>query len=214
MMMAGRGSEWHRWEPHVHTPGTVLEDQYPAAGWAAFLDALENASPPLAAIGITDYCVSRSYERAKVVRDSGRLKNCGLLFPNIELRLNTGTVKGHFVNIHLLVSPDDPDHIPELNRFLGQLVFSAFNDKFVCTPADLIRLGKRADPHKTDDEAALRHGCKQFKVSLDNLVQARRDMAWAAENTSPSFAKLSFSVYSSARVARKAQLRAMPSCSA
>lgn len=182
MAIASRGSEWHRWEPHVHAPGTVLEDRYPVSGWDAYLDALENASPPLAAIGITDYCVARSYERTKAERDKGRLKTCSLLFPNIELRLNTGTVKGHFVNIHLLVSPNDPDHISELNRFLGQLVFFAFDDKFVCTPADLIRLGRRADPHKATDADALRHGCKQFKVSLDNLIQTHRGMAWAAEN--------------------------------
>ena len=162
MAMVGPGSEWHRWEPHVHAPGTVLEDRYPVSGWDAYLDALENASPRLAAIGITDYCVARSYERTKARRDKGRLKTCSLLFPNIELRLNTGTVKGHFVNIHLLVSPNDPNHISELNRFLGQLVFFAFNDKFVCTPADLIRLGRRADSRNSDDEAALRHGCGQF----------------------------------------------------
>jgi len=182
MTIAGRGSEWHRWEPHVHAPGTIREDRYPASGWDAYLVALETASPPLAAIGITDYCITRSYERAKAEREKGRLRNSGLLFPNIELRLNTGTVKGHFVNIHLLVSPNDPNHISELNRFLGQLLFSAFSDKFVCTPADLIRLGRRADPGNVDDEAALRHGCTQFKVSLDNLIQAHRGMAWAAEN--------------------------------
>jgi len=182
MSTAHRGSEWHRWEPHVHAPGTVLEDRYPPSGLNAYLDALETSFPPLAAIGITDYCITRSYERVKAEKDNGRLRNCSLLFPNIELRLNTGTVKGHFVNIHLLVSPDDPNHISELNRFLGQLVLSAFNDKFVCTPADLTRLGRRADPNIVDDEAALRHGCTQFKVSLDNLIQAHRGMSWATEN--------------------------------
>jgi hypothetical protein len=70
-----------------------------------------------------------------------RGKTGTLLFPNIEVRLNTGTVRGHFVDIDLLVSPNDPNHISELNRFLGQLVFLAFSDKFVCTPADLIRNG-------------------------------------------------------------------------
>ncbi|MGB6876712.1 MAG: AAA family ATPase [Candidatus Acidiferrales bacterium] len=182
MTKADRGSEWHRWEPHIHAPGTVLEDRYPASGWGAYLTALETALPPLAAIGITDYCITRSYECVKTEKENGRLRNCNLLFPNIELRLNTGTVKGNFVNIHLLVSPNDPDHISELNRFLGQLFFWAFNDKFVCTPADLIRLGRRADPSKTEDEAALRHGCTQFKVSLDNLILTHRGMAWAAEN--------------------------------
>ena len=93
MRIAGRGSEWHRWEPHVHALGTVREDRYPASGWDAYLAALETASPPLAAIGITDYCVSRSYENVKSERENGRPRNCSLLFPNIELRLNTGTVK-------------------------------------------------------------------------------------------------------------------------
>jgi len=181
MTLISRGSEWHRWEPHIHAPGTVLEDGYPTSGWEAYLEALETASPALRAIGVTDYCITRSYERVKEFKDSGRLKDCDLLFPNIELRLNTGTIKGNFVNIHLLVCPDDPSHLAELNRFLGQLVFAAFNDKFVCTPSDLIRLGRRADPTKTDDEAALRHGCTQFKVSLDNLIEAHR-MEWARDN--------------------------------
>lgn len=178
-----RGSEWYRWEPHIHAPGTVLEDQYPKeGGWELYLDALETASPPLRAIGVTDYCITRSYERVKEAKEKGRLTRCNLLFPNIELRLNTGTVKGNFVNIHLLVSPEDPDHVAELNRFLGRLSFPAFDDKFACTPAELIRLGRRADSTKINDEAALQHGVSQFKVSLENLLEAYRGIEWARDN--------------------------------
>ncbi|MGX9943171.1 TrlF family AAA-like ATPase [Bradyrhizobium denitrificans] len=181
MVGVSRGSEWHRWEPHIHAPGTILEDRFPAGGWDHYLKALEAAAPKLRAIGVTDYCVTRSYERVLAHKDQGRLPDCDLLFPNIELRLNTGTVKGNFVNIHLLACPDDPNHVAELNRFLAQLTFSAFNDKFACTPSDLMRLGRRSDPTKTDEEDALRHGCIQFKVSLDNLIEAHR-MEWAREN--------------------------------
>ena len=125
----------------------VLADGYPKKdSWELYLQALEAASPPLRAIGITDYCVTRSYERVRQEHDKGRLADCDLLFPNIELRLDTGTVKGNFINIHLLVSPEDPDHVVELNRFLGWLIFPAFDDKFACTPSELIRLGRRADP--------------------------------------------------------------------
>lgn len=178
-----RGSEWYRWEPHIHAPGTVLEDHYPKAdGWELYLEALETASPTLRAIGVTDYCITRSYECVKAKKDEGRLKGCDLLFPNIELRLNTGTVRGNFVNIHLLVSPEDPDHVAELNRFLSRLSFPAFKDKFACTPAELIRLGQRADPTKIDAEAALQLGCLQFKVSLENLVEAYRGIEWAHDN--------------------------------
>jgi hypothetical protein len=33
-----RGSVWHRWDPHVHTPGTALNDQYKGDDpWDTFL---------------------------------------------------------------------------------------------------------------------------------------------------------------------------------
>jgi hypothetical protein len=180
---APRGSEWHRWEPHIHAPGTVLADRFiEKDAWERYLCALELATPPLRAIGVTEYCITRSYERVKREKDNGRLKGCDLLFPNIELRLNVGTIKGNFVNIHLLISPDDPNHVAELNRFLAQLSFQAFNDKFACTQAELIRLGRRADPARTDDEAALQHGCTQFKVARENLMEAYRGIGWARKN--------------------------------
>lgn len=177
-----RGSEWRRWEPHIHAPGTVLADHYRKDSWPQYLDALEAVSPALQVIGVTDYCITRSYERVKAEKDKGRLKRCDLLFPNIELRLNTGTVKGNFVNIHLLASPESADHVAELNRFLGRLYFEAFDDRFYCTPSDLIRLGRRAGASKTDDEAALAHGCMQFKVSRENLLDAYDKAPWAKEN--------------------------------
>ena len=140
-----RGSVWRRWEPHIHTPGTVLEDRFPKdKGWELYLDALEAVTPRLQAIGVTDYCITRSYERMREEKAKGRLKDCEVLFPNVELRLKIGTAKGNFVNIHLLVSPEDPNHVEELNRFLGRLSFTAYDDEFTCAPSDLARLGQRA----------------------------------------------------------------------
>ena len=89
-----RGSVWRRWEPHIHALGTVLADNYPEEnGWELYLDALEAVSPPLEAIGVTDYCITRSYVRMREEKAGGRLCECELLFPNIELRLNIGTVR-------------------------------------------------------------------------------------------------------------------------
>ena len=67
-----------------------------------------------------------------------------MLFPNVELRLDVAAKSG-FVNIHLLVSPEDPDHTVELKRILKRLQFSAHNDRFDCTRDELIKLGKRTD---------------------------------------------------------------------
>ena len=76
MSAESRGSEWHRWEPHIHAPGTVQADGYPSIdGLDQYLTANEDASPPLRAIGVTDYCITRSYERVKAEKEKGRLKS-------------------------------------------------------------------------------------------------------------------------------------------
>src|SRR3979411_3033046 len=46
------------------------------------------------------------------------------------------------------------NHLAELHRFLSRLSFRAHEDKFSCTAADLIRLGKWSDPSITEEAAA------------------------------------------------------------
>ena len=177
------GSRWHRWEPHVHAPGTILNDQFKGAdGWEDYLRALEAATPTIRAIGVTDYYSTESYERVTEAKRAGRLPGCDLTFPNIETRLGIGTVKGKWVNLHLLVSPEDPNHLVELKRFLARLTFAAHDDSFCCSKEDLIRLGRRHDSTLTDPNAALERGSEQFKVSLDQLRQLYSASAWAQEN--------------------------------
>ncbi len=178
------GSRWHRWEPHVHAPGTVLNDQFKGPDpWEAYLTSLESATPVIRAIGVTDYYQTNTYERVCEAKKEGRLPKCDLIFPNVEMRLALGTVKGKWVNIHLLVSPEDPDHLTELSRLLARLSFDAHEDSFSCSRDELVRLGKRSEPSVKDDHAALMHGSEQFKVSFKQLKQVWRDSAWAKENT-------------------------------
>ena len=104
-----------------------------------------------------------------------------LFFPNIELRLDVAAKSG-FVNIHLLISPEDPDHVSEVTRILKRLQFHAFDDRFDCTREELIKLGKRADREITDDGAALQHGATQFKVNFDQLRKVIDESDWAKKN--------------------------------
>lgn len=101
----------HRWDAHIQTPGSIIADQYPASdGWEKFLSRIENASPTIGAIGITDYYSTTASERAVACQADGRIPNVKLLFPNIEFRFGVGTDRGSPVNFHLLVCPDDADH--------------------------------------------------------------------------------------------------------
>src|SRR5271155_1330382 len=177
------GSRWYRWEPHIHAPGTVLNDQFKGTdSWECYLKALEAAKPAIRAIGVTDYYSTESYERVREAKRQDRLPGCDLIFPNIETRLGIGTVKGKWVNLHLLVSPEDPDHLVELKRFLARLTFSAYGDSFSCNKGDLTRLGQWSDPRLPDPVAALERGSEQFKVSFEQLKQVYAASAWAQQN--------------------------------
>jgi hypothetical protein len=177
-----RGSEWHRWEPHIHAPTTILNNQFGgAASWSGYLSALEARTPRIEAVGMTEYYVTDTYEEVLKHREAGRLSRELLLFPNIELRLNVAA-RSSPVNIHLLVSPEDPEHISQVQRILRRLRFPAFNDRFDCTREELIRLGKRADSSITDDGAALRHGATQFKVTFSELRDVISESEWAKNN--------------------------------
>lgn len=112
----------------------------------------------------------------------GRLAQCDLIFPNIEMRLGIGTIKGKWVNIHLLVNPDERNHLQELRRFLPRLTFKTDDDTYSCSPEDLIHLGQRFDPSLTDIKAALRCGSEQFKVNFDILRDNYKDSSWAKQN--------------------------------
>jgi hypothetical protein len=177
-----RGSEWHRWDPHIHAPGTVLNDQFGSVDpWDAYLLEIENSNPRIEAIAVTDYYLTDIYEEFLLRRTSGRLAGVELIFPNIELRLDVAAKSG-FVNIHLLVSPEDPEHLAETKRILKRLQFAAYNDRFDCSRDELIKLGNRADPSITDEAAALRLGATQFKVNFDQLRKVIHESEWAKKN--------------------------------
>jgi energy-coupling factor transporter ATP-binding protein EcfA2 len=181
--MLSRGSEWRRWEPHIHAPGTAMNNQFSGpTAWHDYLCALEEASPVIEAIAVTDYYVTDTYEEVLRQRAAGRLPRARLVFPNVELRLDVATAKGGFVNLHLFVSPEDPNHIDELRRLLSRLQFNVMQDRFDCTKEDLIRLGKKADPNITDDGAALSYGANQFKVNFQKLREVFSESGWAKKN--------------------------------
>jgi len=68
-----RGSEWHRWDPHIHAPGTLLNDQFGSTDpWDAYLTAIENRTPKIEAIAVTDYYLTDTYEEFLRRKAAGR----------------------------------------------------------------------------------------------------------------------------------------------
>ena len=118
-----KGSEWHRWDPHVHTPSTLFNNQF-KGDWSGFISAIENVPPTVEAVEVTDYCVLEGYEDFCQYWEAGRAKNVRFVFPKIEFRLSVETEKKKGINLHLLFSPDDPEHVNKIERALGYLTFA------------------------------------------------------------------------------------------
>lgn len=183
MIWNPRGSKWHRWDPHIHAPGTVLSDQF-AGDWEGYLSAIENSSPIIRVLGVTDYFSLETYKDVRKRKENdGRLRNVFCIFPNVELRLDLKTAKVKPINIHLLFSPDDPKHEYEIERILGNLKFTFQERDYSCNRLELIALGRAFDPKQTDDDGAYRTGANQFKVSyLDLIGLFRKEKKWLATN--------------------------------
>lgn len=176
------GSLWHRWDPHIHAPGTAQSDHYGVTTLDDFCKAVTACDPPIRALGITDYLSIDIYEELMKKKEAGKLPKVDLLFPNVEARLDIGTAKGKGVNIHLLFCPDDANHLAEIRRFLSRLTFRHKGDDYSCTKLDLIKLGRSVDSTTANDAQALSIGINQFKVSISQLEDELKTNTWAQEN--------------------------------
>jgi ABC-type lipoprotein export system ATPase subunit len=119
-----RGSEWRKWDLHVHTPFSYLNNQYGnpenSDTWDMYVKRLfEKAiEKNIAVIGITDYFIIDGYKKIKneylanesklrslFDNDEAKLqaiKNI-LVLPNIEFRLNK-LVGNQSINFHVIFS--------------------------------------------------------------------------------------------------------------
>jgi len=104
-----RGSEWRKWDLHVHAPGTKLNDGYACHDGQGrlelFCEILENSDVDV--FGITDYF---SFDTFFAVKERYELlypTSCKVLFPNLELRLNeVVNFANEVVDFHILFPPD------------------------------------------------------------------------------------------------------------
>ena len=61
-----RGSQWNKWDLHVHTPASVIQhydDREKDETWENYLRALEALPPEIRVIGVNDYFLLEGYRR-------------------------------------------------------------------------------------------------------------------------------------------------------
>ncbi len=178
---SAQGSHWHRWDPHLHAPGTVLNDQF-GGDWTAYLKKINEAVPTIRALGVADYFCIQGYKLVRTRWLANELPQVKFLFPNVEMRLDIKTDKKRAINLHLLFSPEDPKHEEHIERLLSRLRFKVVDRDYACTRVELIELGRHFDPAQQSDEAAFREGVNQFKVSFEQLLDLANQDKWFRDN--------------------------------
>lgn len=109
-----KGSEWRRWELHIHTPDTKKNDNFDGTSseekWNKYYEDINNyignGDDPLkniAVMAITDYLSIDNYK--KVIQDNRLTKSIKLVLPNIEMRMYPLS-KQSGINIHFIFNPE------------------------------------------------------------------------------------------------------------
>lgn len=163
-----RGSEWRKWDLHIHTPGTAKNDYYGNSDevWERYIDALEKSD--VTVFGITDYFSISNYIKVKEYQKQDRLKGKFLL-PNVEMRIYPVTDKSKLINIHAIFDPFLD--VADIEReFFRQLQFTYNDASYSCIDNDLAKLGRIVEnnPNLADD-VAIKKGIDAFAVSYEAL---------------------------------------------
>lgn len=140
-----RGSEWRKWDLHVHTPETKLNNQYSIPSkqdiWDLFCEKIEKSD--ISVFGITDYFSITNYFKFcetfyKKYPDSKKV-----FLPNIEFRIDSKNSRDEHIQIHIIFSNEIIQD--KLNEFLTRLKLISTDDinltNKYCTPNDLKEIG-------------------------------------------------------------------------
>lgn len=191
--MFEQGSIWRRWDLHIHSPLTILNNQYPKQSdgtpdWEAFISKLESLD--IAVLGITDYFTIDGYKKIKEFKDQGRLPKIHTILPNIEFRLNSvisskkDGQEPRRLNFHVIFSDEvSPQDIEE--HFLHDLHFfyegnpQDEDDTRKLKRSNIEELGKKLiDQHKNFKDSGLSSlevGAMQTVVSHEEITKLLAD---------------------------------------
>lgn len=193
-----KGSIWRKWDLHVHTPFSELNNEF-GEDWDTYVQqlfkrAIEN---DVQAIGITDYYLIEGYKKLKreYLANEGKLAKLFtineieyikqmLIFPNIEFRIDKLVIGKEIdptwnrkVNFHLLLSDeilieDIEENLLNNLKFEINGIGDGISQKNGLTKRNLQDLGKELQGQHPPflDYSDLFVGMISAAISIDNLI--------------------------------------------
>lgn len=177
MMDKQIGSQWSKWDLHVHTPHSIEQyygDSQAQATWDAYIADLEALPTEFKVIGVNDYIFLDGYKRLQKAKSEGRLANIERLLPVVELRLDkfggTGEPLSR-LNFHVIfsdqVSADDIEQQFLMSIRTNYTLSNGTRWNESLTRDSLLRLGQSIiDSTPVDKRSALK---SPLRVAFNNL---------------------------------------------
>jgi ABC-type Mn2+/Zn2+ transport system ATPase subunit/uncharacterized membrane-anchored protein YhcB (DUF1043 family) len=197
-----KGSEWCKWDLHVHTPYSYLNNEFGdpenSDTWDNYVKTLFNKAieKKIAVIGITDYFIIDGYKKIKheYLENEDKLKSLFdndeaklqaikniLILPNIEFRLDKFVGK-HRINFHVIFSNDvSIDDIED--NFLNKIEFvyegapQTKDEKRSLNKRNLISLGQKLkqEHSKFASKSDIEVGMMNAVVNDEAIVETLSD---------------------------------------
>lgn len=169
-----RGSEWRKWDLHIHPPGTKLNDGYePKDGqpdWDRFCKYIHESD--VHAIGIADYfsldgffTFKENYDR--LYSDSGKI-----FFPNLELRLNETVNRAvELIDFHVVFPPNlTRQQADEFLRNLKTQCTDSNERKLSCAEIQSCRDYESVSISRDDLKTAIENTYGKGAVDTDHFI--------------------------------------------
>ncbi|WKL50055.1 AAA family ATPase [Flavobacterium pectinovorum] len=138
MAEINRGSEWRKWDLHVHTPETKLANNFKLNTseelWDKYCELIEECDVEV--FGITDYFTVDTYIKF-IEKFKAKFPNSTkIFFPNVEFRLSDKNKDSEHIQFHIIFS-NKKETIDKILPFLSRLPLISTDDvkltsKFCC----------------------------------------------------------------------------------
>ncbi|MFS7070256.1 TrlF family AAA-like ATPase [Pseudomonas aeruginosa] len=164
-----RGSVWGKWDIHLHSPLTNLNNQFKASTIDDY--ARKIAESELSLVGVTNYFFFKENE-LELVRNALRQLDCKTeVLGNLEFRISQPNKEGEWINIHVIFS----EHVTtrEINALLSKFVITNTTDSgksIWCSEESFREHDVKISEVVVDTKSLLNHLEGSLRLGQDFLV--------------------------------------------
>jgi len=174
-----RGSEWRKWDLHIHTPLSICQNYWGNTDeiWEKFILSLENLPKDVKVIWINDYYFIDGYEKVMSYKNNWRLENIDKIFPILEFRIDTfasATLnKFSKINLHIVFNIDENNLENEIKVIKDEFIWNIHLSKLYDTKKLTLD-----NLQKCSSDKKLKTGFAELIPSTDAVLSVINSIQW------------------------------------